>query len=443
MDPPQHLVSLDTPAGGGTLLARRATDRRVTAVAIALAAGYLGLTVLSILTPAAVRMGAWLPLHLLLAGAMATAVAGVMPFFSAGVASVPPAPTAVRVLGVGGIAIGAALVVGVRLMGGGAIDNGLLGALAGATYLVGIGAVALATLLPLRAALGPRRVLLAASYGAALVSVALGALIGTLAIAGWSPALAAWDVLRPAHAWLNVFGFLSLVIAASLLHLLPTVAGTRVERSPATLVVLTGSMVGPLVAALGFGVRSTPLAVLGAALVVAAALALGLHAVSVARRRGRWTTDPAWHRFIQWSLFAAVGWFVMGAAIAAQVVLTGGATARGWDTMLVMGPITLGWAAQALVGSWTHLVPSIGPGSPQVHARQRAILGRWATPRVLTAQLGVGLVTVGMATGATPLLVPGLVLALVCGAIAVALLAAALRLPLRVARPSTPGQAPA
>ncbi|MEZ4597593.1 MAG: hypothetical protein R3C32_12710 [Chloroflexota bacterium] len=88
-----------------------------------LAAGYLALTLLSLLAPPAARMGAWLPLHLL-AGAAAAAIAGVMPFFSAGVASVPPAPTSVRLVGVLGIATGAGLVVLVRLGGHGAVDNG-------------------------------------------------------------------------------------------------------------------------------------------------------------------------------------------------------------------------------------------------------------------------------------------------------------------------------
>ena len=134
----------------------------------------MGLAVLSALAPATARMGWWLPLHLLLAGGAATAVAGVMPFFSAGVASVPPAPTAIRVAGVAGIAAGAALIVLVRIAGSGAIDNGALGAVAGSTYLAGVAAVAAATLLPLRAALGPRRVVLAVSYGAALTSVARG-----------------------------------------------------------------------------------------------------------------------------------------------------------------------------------------------------------------------------------------------------------------------------
>lgn len=431
------VVNLDPRADGRALLVRRAADRRVTAIAIGLAATYVALTVLSVLLPATASMGTWLPLHLLLAGAAATAVAGVMPFFSAGVASVPPAPTTIRVAGVAGVSIGAGLVVLVRLLGHGAIDNGLLGAIAGSTYLTGIAAVAAATLLPLRAALGPRRVVLAASYGAALGSVALGALIGTLAIAGWSPVLAAWDVLRPTHAWINVFGFLSLVIAASLVHLLPTVAGTRIERTPTSMVVLAGLMIGPLTAAIGFVIRQTPIVLLGAALVVASAVALVAHAWTVLRRRGRWTTDLAWHRFIQWSLLASVGWFAVGALIAGAVVVQWGATMRGWDSALLVGPIALGWAAQALVGAWSHLVPSIGPGSPEVHARQRALLGRGATVRVLAAQLGVALVSLGVPMGEGRLVEVGLVVLGACGATAVALIAAALWPALRDGHPRT------
>ena len=427
------IIRLD-PEGSRSLVARRAADRRVTAFAVALAAGYLALGVLSTLVPPAIRMGAWLPLHLLLAGAAATAIAGVMPFFSAGVASVAPAPTSVRFVGVAGIAAGAGLVVLVRIAGRGAIDNGILGALAGTTYLTGVVVVAAATLLPLRQALGPRRAVLAASYGVALGCVALGALLGTLAVAGWSPVLAAWDVLRPTHAWINVFGFLSLVIGASLLHLLPTVSGARIERTRASTIVLAGLMAGPAIVAAGFMTRSTLLAVAGAAGVVVAALALVSHAATVLRRRGRWTTDAAWHRFVQWSLLASVGWFAVGSLLAAAVVVGGGATARGWDSAVIIGPIVLGWAMQALIGSWSHLVPAVGPGSPEVHARQRVVLGRWATPRVVLAQVGVALVSAGLPEGATWLLHPGLVLVAGSAIISVALLAVALR---PVARPAT------
>jgi nitrite reductase (NO-forming) len=241
-------------------------------------------------------------------------------------------------------------------------------------------------------------------------------------------------VLRPSHAWINVFGFLSLVIAASLLHLLPTVAGTRMARTPASTLVLVGLMAGPATVVVGFLTRLTPVVVAGAALVVIAALALVWHAASVVVRRGRWTTDHAWHRFVQGSLLASVGWFAVGTMLAAAVVVEAGATARGWDSSAVVGPLALGWTAQALLGSWSHLVPAVGPGSPPVHARQRAMLGRWATARVVITQVGVALVSVGLPTGDGRLTQAGLALVGACAIVAVVLLAAALR-PL-VSRPS-------
>jgi hypothetical protein len=280
--------------------------------------------------------------------------------------------------------------------------------------------------------------MLAVSYGAAITSVALGALIGTLAIAGWRPVLDAWDALRPTHAWLNVFGFLSLVIAASLLHLLPTVAGTRIERTRTSTMVLVGLMAGPLVTAAGFVSRALPLAALGAALVVVSGLALGRHAVTVMQRRGRWTTDPDWHRFVEWSLLAAVGWFLVGSVLAAGAVVGASSVARGWDTPLVLGPLALGWAAQSLVGSWSHLVPSVGPGSPETHAHQRRLLGRWATARVGLAQTGVALVTLGITGRQHQVLATGVVLVIAYAALSVVLLGVAMWPVLRDARPRVP-----
>jgi hypothetical protein len=92
-----------------------------------------------------------------------------------------------------------------------------------------------------------------------------------------------------------------------------------------------------------------------------------------------------------------------------------------------VGPIALGWAAQALVGAWSHLVPAIGPGSPEVHARQRTILGRGATLRVVASQVGVALVSVGVPLGDGRLVEAGLAVLAACGLAAVALIAAALR----------------
>src|SRR6478609_9022347 len=67
------IVNVEPMSSGRSLLARRTADRRVTAASIGIAAMFVGLATLSALAPATMRMGWWLPLHLLLAGGAATA----------------------------------------------------------------------------------------------------------------------------------------------------------------------------------------------------------------------------------------------------------------------------------------------------------------------------------------------------------------------------------
>ena len=90
-------------------------------------------------------------------------------------------------------------------------------ALAGALgYLAGLGGVAVAAFWPLRASRGPRRRLVVAAYGAAIAQVAVGVGLVIAMLAGVPPVVDGWAHLKPAHAWLNVFGFLSVIIAATL-----------------------------------------------------------------------------------------------------------------------------------------------------------------------------------------------------------------------------------
>src|SRR5450759_6037809 len=103
--------------------------------------------------------------------------------------------------------------------------GGALPVLGGIAYLAGIVALFAATFLPLRGALGPRRPLVSLAYGAALADVLAGAALGTLYLGGWLPVVGSWVGLKPAHAWLNLLGFVSLVVTGTLIHLLPTVLG--------------------------------------------------------------------------------------------------------------------------------------------------------------------------------------------------------------------------
>ena len=87
----------------------------------------------------------------------------------------------------------------------------------------------------------------------------------------------------------------------------------------------------------------------------------------------------------------------------------------------VAAALGIGWIAQVLIGSWSHLLPAIGPGDPVAHARQRAMLGRAATARVSALNVGVALATFGALAKVATVGVVGLV---VCAAaLAVSLLA--------------------
>ena len=423
---PPTRVTLERRTSGRVTAQGGSMERQLTLLSILLAGGFVGLALLALLVRPSEHHATWLPLHLLLAGAAPTAMAGVMPFFSAAVSGAAPAGWMVRLAGILGIAVGALLVVAGWSWSSGVGSPGNVAAtIGGAVYLAGLAAVAAATLLPLRAALGPRRIFMGAIYGLALVNVMLGASLSTLFVAGWTPVLGNWAALKPAHAWLNVFGFLSLVIAGSLLHLLPTVVGARIRRTAASIAAFVGLAAGPMLVALGFGLRSDVLAISGATTVIAGAGGLAWHAGTVMRARARWSTDRSWHRFTGWSLVGGIAWFLLGTSLAVGQVLGAGATAAGWQLAPLTAPLAIGWAGQVLVGSWSHLVPAVGPGSSDQHARQRRLLGRAAEARLVLLNGGVAALALAAPLG-QPMLVPlGLLAAGTAGLAAVVLLGAA------------------
>ena len=409
----------------------RDADRRITMAGVLLAALLLGLAAASIALPPADRHGLWLPLHLALAGAAGTAISAVLPFFAAAIAQARPSAPAIRIGGIGLIAAGA-LVVSGGVVG----EMSTVAAAAGLAYLVGLAIVAIAAFVPLRRALAPRVRVIASAYGLALAQVAIGAALATALLAGFEPVTDRWVLLKPAHAWLNVFGFLSVVVATSLIHLAPTVAGARIRPRASAMVAVVALLAGPPLVAIGLALGSDVIARLGALSEVIGAVALVVHAVVVRRDRGQWTTDPAWHRMSGWSLTAAPAWFAVAVAIASGRLLWLGAVPSAWAIELIATPLAVGWLVQVLIGSWTHLVPSIGPGDQVTHARQRVILGRWSTARFVLLNAGVLLTTAGILGNVGPLILVGSMACVVAVVTALLLLAdAAMAAPFRADQP--------
>ena len=394
----------------------RTHDRVIAASSIAVAVLFLASAGLALLLPEAVRRGLWLSIHLALAGGATTAVAGVMPFFVAAFAAAPPADPRLRASAVIASATGALGLVGGVLGGLGAIAT-----VGGVVFVGAIVLIGLATLRPIGSGLGPARGLVTRFYVLALIAVGAGASLATLLLAGWAPVASAWPHLKPAHAWLNLFGFASLAIATTLLHFFPTVVGARIANHRSGRVAVAALAVGSWLAAAGYAFSIDLLVAAGGVVATLGGLALGWYLRRVWTTRARWTTDLAWHRFAIWGLVSATGWLLVGLVIAGTRAVVSGADPAGWSIAELVAPLVGGWVGLALLASATHLLPAVGPGDLAAHARQRETLGRLALPRLLALDLGVALLTLAQLAGWDWALAAGLVL-LGVGAAATAVL---------------------
>lgn len=384
----------------------RSGDRWVAVGAIGIAVSFLVAAIATLVFPVDLRRGAWLPLHLALAGGAASAIAGVMPFFSAAFAAAPPSDIRLRWSALGAVALGA---VGVAVGVSAPVPGLAVGG--GALFIVGIILTGMVTVRPLRGALGASRGIVTEGYVVALGEVVVGVTLGTLFLAGWPPLAESWVRLKPAHAWLNLVGFVSLVIATTLLHFFPTVIGARIASHPSARVTVVGLAAGAPLVALGYAASSDLIARVGALGTLAGAAGVAVYAGRVWPTRGHWTTDRDWHRFAMVGLISAVAWFEVGIAVLAGRVLVFGAAPEAWSIEAMVAPLVAGWVGSAVLAAATHLLPAVGPGDPVAHGRQRALLGRAAVVRLASLNLGVAALSIGIPLGAPMLVAIGAILA--------------------------------
>ena len=359
--------------------------------AVLLALAYLCAAALAAALPAVTRVGSWLPLHLALAGGASTAIAGVMPFFSAAFAIAQPVSARIRWASVAAVALGA-----LGVAAGYATAVLPLAVSGGIAYMAGMALTGFATLAPARHGLGPRGGVITLGYLLALLMVLTGALVGSLFMAGWQPVLETWASLKPAHAVLNLVGFVSLVIATTLLHFFPTVIGARILRTPSAYVTVVGLASGAALLSGGFALRSDGLVRGGATAVAIGAVALAAYAWQAWRTRALWTGDRGWHLYAMGGLVSAIAWFEVGVLMTSARLLVSGADPAATNADILAGPLVVGWVALAVLASATHLVPAIGPGDPAAHARQRRLLGQGAALRLAAANVGIAGISVGL-----------------------------------------------
>lgn len=377
----------------------RSSDRVVAVSAVGIAIAFLGAAVVATFLPPAARHGAWLPLHLALAGGATVAIAGIMPFFAAAFAAAPPSDARLRMAAVLACAGGA---IGISV--GVIASEAAVASVGGLAFIAGIALIGVATVRPLDHALGPSRGVIVYGYVAALVQVGIGASLATLYETGWPPIVAAWAAAKPAHGWLNLIGFVSLVIATTLLHFFPTIIGARIGVRRSARWTVSGIGAGVPLVAVGLITASDVIVWAGGALVETGAIALALYAWTVWQTKGRWTTDASWHHFATVAMISAIAWFEVGIGIAVGRIVASGASPASWSLESVIGPLAAGWVGMAILASATHLVPAVGPGDPAAHARQRKVLGRFSRVRLVAANAGIAALAIGL-----PLHLDGLV----------------------------------
>ena len=410
------------PATGSVAGGRqpRLDERFVLRFGLMLSAGFVTVAIAAFALPSVVH-GQWAGLHLALAGAAMVAIGTFMPHFGATLAGSVAEPASLRLGGVLALAAGAAFVViGVVSRAVGVTVSG-----AGLLWL-GLTITAWATLRPGLRPLARRHPIAQLAYAVALLDVAIGISLPVLLLLGWEPAVAGWAHLKPAHVWLNLFGFLSLTISATLVYLYPTIVGARIRATPSLALMVGGGVVGPPLVAAGAIIGAPAVAVVGAGITLAGAAGQVAYALEAWRRRGRWTTDAGWHRLTAGHLSAAMAWYLVAVATAALGIANDGPAPAVWSLGALAVPLVAGWSLQVLVGAWTHLLPAVGSTDPARRAHQRSVLGTAASPRLVAWNAGALLGWVGFATGVFPLAVAGMALFTAAAAVVIGLLLRAL-----------------
>jgi nitrite reductase (NO-forming) len=379
----------------------RLDERTVLRTGIALAAAFVLAALVAFSTPA-VRQGHWAGIHLSLAGAALVAIGAFLPHFAITLSGSRPEPAALRLVGVLSLAAGAALVVAGFLAG--AVPLTVGGA---AMIWTGLAITAWTAFRPRREPLARRHPVVRLAYATALLDVAAGILLPVLLVLGWEPAVTHWARLKPAHVWLNLFGFVSLTIAATLVYLYPTILGARIRAHVSLPVLVIGAVAGPPLVALGAILDSDPLALAGGGLTLLGAAALAAYAADIWRRRGTWTTDPEWHLITGLHPSAGVAWYLVSVLSAVIGLVVDGAAPAGWAVGALVMPLVFGWAVQVLVGAWTHLLPAVAVSAPEQRAAMRRTLGRFAVARLVGWNVGVLVAWIGLGAGVLPVALTG------------------------------------
>ncbi|TFD45664.1 copper oxidase [Cryobacterium frigoriphilum] len=346
----------------------------------AVVVGWLAVLGVAVLTHQMVPGADWLMVHLLLLGAVSTAILIWSQHFADTLVR-RPALSGRRslIIRLAGHTLGAILVmVGMTLnafplvLGGGLV--------------VGAVAVLHAILLggQLRRAKPTRFGSLVRYYVAASVSLAIGVGLG-IWMAGPATGADLHARLYVAHIILNVLGWVGLTAVGTLLLLWPTVLRTRLGdgTDAAARTALPLLAAGVLVAA-GASLAGQPIGVAAGALLYL----LGL--MPVVREAVRQARQAPPTTFAGWSLAASMAWLAFSVGALGVLVATAPAPIEAVDRLgWLLVPLLAGFAVQLLLGALSYLVPMVSGGGPQAGKAAAAELDRAPLFRLLVVNGGI------------------------------------------------------
>lgn len=340
--------------------------------------GYLAAATVTAPLAAAGILGGWLVLHIVLLGAISNAIVVWSSHFAAAILH-SPAPqrrsseaARLAVLNGGILAV----------LTGGSAGPPWLGLAGAVVIFAAIAAHLLALAAMLRRALPARFGTVVRYYLAAGLAFLTGIPAGA-----WMLYLP--DYQRPRilifHAQVNVLGWVALTVVGTLLTLWPTVLRTQIppsaERAARRGLLCSGP--GLVLLAAGTALWLRPVIAAGLAAFSAGLLIALSPAVTTARQR-----PP--RSFAALSIAAGTGWLLVAIGWDAWAILTAPSPATAasrFDPLTIA--LTVGFAAQAVVGALTYLLPMALGGGPAVVRRNTVGLGQFGWQRVIAANAGL------------------------------------------------------
>lgn len=327
-----------------------------------------------------VPAGNWLMIHLLLLGAVSSAVLIWSQHF---------ADTLLRRGAWGGRAFHAVRLLA-HTLGAGAVVAGIVTGfwplvLAGG-ILVGVNAVAHAVSLIIqgRGGLPARFAPLVQYYIFACLALVAGVTVGVL-LSKWSLLGELRNQFLVAHMGANLLGWVGLTVIGTVILLWPTVLRTRVSETTdasaraALILLVTGTTVfvtGALV---------------GVTVVVAIGLVCYLAGFALVFIEGvrSWRAAPP-TTYAGWTIASAVSWLAVCTVALGVIVIT----AADWSAAVdglgwLVAPFAVGFGAQIVFGALSYLLPVVLGGGPFAARASAAVLNRGAMFRVISINGGI------------------------------------------------------